>query len=208
MNYTGIGLMGIGALALIIGFRGTAEQMWTNFTGIKVAKSTAPLFPTTGPGNQNPVKVQENTQTAMGNQPPGNVVKAVDPIAKAAGVPTALWEVIARQESNFNPNAVGDGGTSWGEFQLHKGGQADAAFKAGFSVNDLYDPAINARFAMPAIASAWKGLGGMFDDSILWWQLFSSGSGHPGGLPGETANANEAKALKSIYDQNIYGSLP
>lgn len=46
-------------------------------------------------------------------------------------------------ESNLNPNAVGDNGTSYGLFQLHKGGELGK-----LTPKEAFDPLTNARTAL------------------------------------------------------------
>lgn len=130
---------------------------------------------------------------------PTDIYNAINPLAQQQGVPSWLWEDVASVESGFNPQAVGDNGTSWGIFQLHQGGQADAAFAQGYSVANLYNPATNAQFALPAIASAWNRLKSTFSNNMSWWTQFAAASGHPGGGPGDTATTNEAAKLMQVY---------
>src|SRR5215472_10111421 len=62
---------------------------------------------------------------------PGGVdqatVSAIIQAARDTGVDPALALAIAQKESGLNPNAIGDGGTSFGLFQLHIGGQLTSA---------------------------------------------------------------------------------
>jgi len=122
---------------------------------------------------------------------------AVEPYAQQYGVPDKLWETVVQMESGNNPSAIGDYGTSFGLFQLHIGGQANAALQQGYSTNDLLNPGINARFGLPAVSDAWNRLKSSFDDSVGWWTNFAAISGHPG----SGANtASVASQLKSLYD--------
>jgi hypothetical protein len=50
---------------------------------------------------------------------------AVDQIFRNAGISTFAWTHNANRESGGNPNATGDGGTSFGLFQLHRGGYSE-----------------------------------------------------------------------------------
>lgn len=138
---------------------------------------------------------------------PATIFNAVEPIAQQNGVPDAVWETIAQVESGFNPNALGDNGTSFGLFQLHMGGQFPSAYQNNPTALD--DPALNAKYAMPDIAKAWHALSGTFDASnASWWQAFAAQSGHPGGSPGETVTDNEAAKLQSNYSQFADGITP
>lgn len=106
---------------------------------------------------------------------------AVKPVAQEYGVPDLVWETIAIMESNGNPNAVNSSSQATGLFQLMpNGGQADAAIRAGHSLNDLKDPGLNAQYAMPQIASAYNAI--KSDASFpsgTWWIRLASLSGHP-----------------------------
>lgn len=136
-------------------------------------------------------------------QPPQTIYNAVNPIAIQYGVPTQLWEDVAYTESGYNPQAVGDTGTSFGIFQLHEGGQ----LPAGVSGPSTFDPTLNARLAMPAIARAWNNLKSTFNPtSSSWWQSFAAQSGHPGGAPGQSVTINEATKLQSGWSGG--GSIP
>lgn len=44
-------------------------------------------------------------------------------VAQQLGIPVGLADALAQLESGWNPNAVGDQGTSFGLFQLHEGGE-------------------------------------------------------------------------------------
>ena len=50
------------------------------------------------------------------------IIQTVTSVAEQEGVSPALALAIMMQESAGNPQAVGDGGTSFGLFQLHEGG--------------------------------------------------------------------------------------
>src|SRR5690242_1201828 len=89
---------------------------------------------------------------------PQNVYNAVEPIAQSYHVPDPIWETVAYVESGLNPAPPpGDGGTSFGLFQLHIGGQFPSQYLNNPTA--LNDPALNAKYAMPAIANAWQALG-------------------------------------------------
>ena len=130
-----------------------------------------------------------------------SILAAIKPITDQYNVPSRIVATIIQVESNWDPNALGDNGTSYGLFQLHTpGGQGDRAIADGYKPADLYDPALNARYAMPAIASAWNNLQGSFDpNNLTWWLDFAAQSGHPGGSRTNPATINEAAALQRVY---------
>lgn len=71
-------------------------------------------------------------------------------IMESHGIPESVWGAILLVESGGDPNAVGDGGDSIGLFQANRnGGQG-----VGYSVEQLKDPATNARAVAPQIAEA------------------------------------------------------
>lgn len=134
---------------------------------------------------------------------PGDIYNTVHPIAQQQGVPDALWEDVVYVESSFNPKAHNPSG-AYGLFQLlTPGGQGDNAIHAGYTVNDLYDPKINATYGMPSVASAWNNLQGSFDpNSLGWWEKFASESGHPGGQPGQAYTDQVARTLMNDYQSS------
>lgn len=100
----------------------------------------------------------------------------VKSIADQYGVPSGVWYPIMVAESNGNPSAVGDNGKSIGLFQLNTaGGQG-----SGYAPATLYDPVVNARIAMPAIAEAYYAVKGKYTGAELTAQV-AARSGHPGG---------------------------
>lgn len=136
----------------------------------------------------------------MTYQVPSDIYNAVHPYAALSNVPDPIWEDVAYTESSFNPNAHNPSG-AYGLFQLlTPGGQGDVAIKYGYQPNDLYNPAINARFGMPSLEKAWTEEQSTFDpNSLEWWEKFASESGHPGGTPGSPANIQEARLLQQNY---------
>lgn len=160
--------------------------------------------------NPNVIYVGETLQIPNGNQPPQlpvngkkEILERINPILNdyyQHGIPPALISAIIQVESGWDPRAVGDGGTSFGLFQLHIGGQAEDAFKDGHSIEDLYDPKINTRYAMRYIGRAWDTHKGWFDPSNGdWWIAFAIASGHPGGSHNDPATTREANALQTAY---------
>jgi hypothetical protein len=129
--------------------------------------------------------------------PPADVYNAVHPVAAQAGVPDPIWETVAYMESGYNPNAVGDAGTSFGLFQLHEGGQLRTSPS---SVRGTGGERLNALEAMPAIGSAWQNLGKTFSPGDLnWWTNFAIQSGHPGGSPGDPATKQAADVMMQDF---------
>jgi hypothetical protein len=139
-------------------------------------------------------------------QPPANIHAAVESVAMQYGVPDGIWEDVAYVESGYNPTAHNPSG-AYGLFQLlTPGGQGDAAIAAGHSINDLYDPTVNAQYAMPAIASAWNHLKTSFSSQdVGWWEKFAAQSGHPGGASGQAYTDQVAQQLETNYLTIEYG---
>lgn len=128
------------------------------------------------------------------------IMALLAPVLARYDVPFTLVQTIIQVESDYNPQALGDNGTSFGLFQLHLGGQADKAIQDGHEPQDLYDPLLNAQYAMPSIAAAWDALKGSFNpESLAWWLLFATQSGHPGGSNNDPATIHEATALQQAY---------
>jgi len=145
------------------------------------------------------------------------LINIIDPIAEKYGVPSQLWEVVVKIESDWNPRTVGDNGTSFGLFQLHKGGQLPEKYNDCTPANcAVFDPALNAEIAMPYIAAAWKKLNkssgapdwtkGRYPNagSVSWWYQFASLSGHPGedpsGLTQQVAVKMQQEAARLARD--------
>jgi hypothetical protein len=64
---------------------------------------------------------QKSKQKSSGGKQ--TVAQIIAEVAKSYGIPPAVALSIASQESGLNPDAVGDGGTSFGIYQLHEGGE-------------------------------------------------------------------------------------
>jgi len=140
----------------------------------------------------------------MSPQPPSSIYGPVEAVAVQYGVPIAIWEDVAYAESGYNPKAIGDQGTSFGLFQLHIGGQLPSQYDS--NPTPVFDPGLNARYAMPSIARAWNANKSSFDPNNLnWWERFAAESGHPGGSPGQKVTDNEAAILQRDYSG---GSTP
>jgi len=70
--------------------------------------------------------------------------------ARRAGVDPVLAVAMMLVESSGDNRAVGDGGTSFGLFQLHEGGMLTAA---GLKPTAAFDPSVNARVALRSLAA-------------------------------------------------------
>lgn len=150
----------------------------------------------------------------MAASAPASIINQVRPYVSC---PDPLWEGIVQYESGFNPMAVGDNGTSYGLFQLHVGGQADAALAFIQQQNGLTGwPAvtylqqhidIQAKFGMPSINSAWTQLKGTYSPTdTTWWLQFCSLSGHPGGDPTNPVTASYVSGfMQKIVIPNSFG---
>jgi hypothetical protein len=86
-------------------------------------------------------------QAAIANVDP-NVVNAVISVAQSLGVDPNLALATMMVESGGNPRAVGDGGTSFGLFQLHQGGELGS-----LTPQQAMDPATNARVSLSIFAN-------------------------------------------------------
>lgn len=106
-------------------------------------------------------------------------------IKQAAANNGVAWQplaAIAHHESNLNPDAVGDNGTSFGLFQLHQGG----ALPAGTPVSQAENPQWNAAFAARAV----KALGIQNLPYAQQTYQISKRFERPTNVAGETQDAN------------------
>lgn len=150
----------------------------------------------------------------MAASAPTSIVNQVRPYATC---PDPIWEGIVQYESGFNPVAVGDNGTSFGLFQLHVGGQADAALNyiqqqtgnSGWAAVTYLQQHVDvqAKFGMPAINAAWNALKSTYNPTDRnWWLQFCSQSGHPGGDPtNPVTNAYVTNFMSRIVGPNQFG---
>lgn len=118
----------------------------------------------------------------MGNVPHalGPVFDAIARAARELGVPVDLALAIAYHESGLNPNAVGDNGSSFGLFQLHRGGELGT-----MSQQQANDPYTNAKRALTEVASVMRR--------------------HPGWSYGQIAAAAQRPANQGAYAAAING---
>lgn len=112
--------------------------------------------------------------------------------ALAAGIDPFLALAVAQQESGFNPQAVGDGGYSFGLFQENTAGGAGSTYlNNGGSYEDFFDPvSATQRFA-----------------ERIKWAMQNLG---PDATPGEIGYAAQRPADREGYTSKInslYGSL-
>lgn len=97
-----------------------------------------------------------NTSAAAASPSSGNAAQnaqIVAAIARRHGVDPALAVAMMLVESGGNSRAVGDGGTSFGLFQLHQGGMLTSA---GLTPQQAFDPATNANVSISALAHQQK----------------------------------------------------
>jgi hypothetical protein len=79
------------------------------------------------------------------------VLSAIYAAADQNGVPRSLAVAIARVESGLNPRAVGDGGTSFGLYQLHQGGELGSLTPA-----QAFDPYTNASVSLRQVGAVLR----------------------------------------------------
>lgn len=118
------------------------------------------------------------------------VVDTIFSVSQQYGIDPLIPLATAYQESHLNPTAVGDGGTSFGLFQLHEGGELGS-----HTPQWAFDPANNAGTAIPIMAQI--------------------AHAHPTWTPGEIAAAAQrpqnrtayASSINNIYQQIKTGRL-
>lgn len=98
-------------------------------------------------------------------------------IAQQEGVDPSLALAVAQQESGFNPSAVGDGGKSFGLFQIHQPSHPD--YKGGTN------PEANARYGIRYLKNLLDANNGNVHDA-LWSYNAGSGNKAKGVLPAST----------------------
>ena len=79
------------------------------------------------------------------------VISAIYAAADQNGVPRQLAIAIARVESGLNPRAVGDGGTSFGLYQLHQGGELGS-----LTPSQAFDPYTNASVSLRQVGAVYR----------------------------------------------------
>ncbi|MDM5153020.1 transglycosylase SLT domain-containing protein [Bacillus sp. DX1.1] len=121
--------------------------------------------------------------------------------AKKVNLPEWIPLTIAEHESRLNPRSVGDKGTSFGLFQLHRGG---GLAPDHLTDEQLKDPRTNAGIAMPHLMKGYKrGLQkGLTDLDLL--KYIANTSGWPGNLGTEWTDKNMKYnvGLENVYYRN------
>ncbi len=113
------------------------------------------------------------------------IEQIITSVAVSLKVDPKLAIATAEQESGLNPNAVGDNGTSFGLFQLHRGGELGNLTQA-----QADDPATNAKVALTEFAKVSKS--------------------HPGIDPGQLAALAQRPAQPAQYAAKVdalYGKV-
>lgn len=123
-----------------------------------------------------------NKQTNIVPQPqPSNNYTAIQQMiinkALQKGIDPALALALVQQESGFNPNAKGDGGKSFGLFQIHS--PSHPGYAGGL------DPEANAEYGLNLLKSHLDRYGGDIDKA-LWAYNAGSGNLQKGILPAST----------------------
>lgn len=146
--------------------------------------------------NINPVQQSRpnvSTPRVSANTNARDIQSMIVRVAKEEGVDPAIMLAIAQQESGFNPNAVGDGGKSFGLFQIYSSAHPD--YKGGI------DPEANARYA----TRLFKGLLNQNNGSVnraLWAYNAGQGNVNKGILPSSTKQyINNIAALTPQFRQ-------
>jgi hypothetical protein len=127
-----------------------------------------------------------------GSAAPANVsrdaatnARVVAQVAREQGVDPVVAVAMMLVESGGNAAAVGDGGTSFGLFQLHEGGMLTAA---GLSPAQAYDARTNATVALKSYAHEWS-------------------KGHARRSPGEIAAASQRPADPVGYAAKVDAAM-
>jgi hypothetical protein len=106
------------------------------------------------------------------------VIDAIVSVARQLGVDPVLALADSYVESGWNPRAVGDAGTSFGLFQLHRGGELGS-----LTEEQAFDPTTNAQRALSEFALVQKR--------------------SPGLDPGQLAAQSERPANQAAYAQRV-----
>ena len=115
-----------------------------------------------------------NVRPSMSRQ---DIQSMIVNIAQQEGVDPSLALAVAQHESGFNPNAVGDGGNSFGLFQIHQPSHPD--YKGGTN------PEANARYGIRYLKNLLDANNGNVHDA-LWSYNAGSGNKAKGILPAST----------------------
>lgn len=82
----------------------------------------------------------------------GALIALLTRIADAAGLPPAIFIAIAEWESGLDPDQIHDGGLGAGLFACHTEGRG-----AGYTIEQLKDPTLNAELSAAELGPIWKG---------------------------------------------------
>lgn len=123
-----------------------------------------------------------------------SIKSIIDSMANKYGVAPWVAEDIAKLESSFNPNAVGDNGTSFGLYQLHWGGQG-----TGYTASQLENPNTNADIGIKNMSSAYKKGVSLGLSGYALLDYTATHSGHPG-YGGVGKYPSYERTLKSVYE--------
>jgi hypothetical protein len=110
--------------------------------------------------------------------PPSAVAAAITQAAEALGINPRTALADAYVESGWNAQAVGDQGTSFGLFQLHRGGELGT-----LSEQQAFDPLTNAMRALTEFKAVQ--------------------AAHPGDTPGQLAAAAQRPANAAAYAARV-----
>lgn len=159
----------------------------------KARKSTSPSMATNNVVPTQQSQRSTSTPRVSANTNARDIQSMIVRIAKEEGVDPAIMLAIAQQESGFNPNAVGDGGKSFGLFQIYSSAHPD--YKGGT------DPEANTRYA----TRLFKGLLNQNNGSVnraLWAYNAGQGNVNRGVLPSSTKQyINNIAALTPQFRQ-------
>lgn len=160
---------------------------------VKARKSTPSSMTTNNVAPAQQPQRNVSTPRVSANTNARDIQSMIVRIAKEEGVDPAIMLAIAQQESGFNPNAVGDGGKSFGLFQIYSSAHPD--YKGGT------DPEANTRYA----TRLFKGLLNQNNGSVnraLWAYNAGQGNVNRGVLPSSTKQyINNITALTPQFRQ-------
>jgi len=111
--------------------------------------------------------------------------RVVAQVAREQGVDPTTAVAMMLIESGGRATAVGDGGTSFGLYQLHQGGMLTAA---GLTSQQAFDPRTNASVALKSFRHEWS-------------------KGHATRTPGEIAAASQRPADPVGYAAKVDGAM-
>lgn len=113
-----------------------AQQLLASIGGVPAAAADVPST-----GHAAPVSTDARSNAQV-----------VAQVARQHGVDPTVAVAMMLVESGGRNTAVGDGGTSFGLFQLHRGGMLTAA---GLTPEQAFDPRTNANVALKSYAHEW-----------------------------------------------------